>query len=130
MDVRRRHLALVVVLAIVAIPGLAALIDAAGKGAAVMVSVTAMAALFASYVWIVVLGLRSPRDEDAKERLLRWGRAHMVIMIGMPVVLIAAHPWGPATIAVGGGMLIGCHFLYIHTMLVASFILKRRARSG
>jgi hypothetical protein len=125
--VRPRHVALVVGLVIVVVPVLAALIEGAGKSVAVAVAVAAIAVLVASYVWTVLLTVRSFGVEDASERLQRRGRAHILIMLGTPVVVIAAHPWGVATFAVVGGLLV-CQLLFVHAMIVAGLILQRRAR--
>jgi hypothetical protein len=125
IDVRPRHIALLAGLAIVVLPALAVLIEAAGKGVAV--AVAAIATLVASYVRIGRLTVHSFGDEDARERVQRAGRAHILIMLGTPLVLIAAHPWGMATFAVAGAVLI-CQVLFVHAMIVAGLILQRRAR--
>jgi hypothetical protein len=127
MDVRPRHVALLAGMAIVIVIALRALIETAGKGVAVTVLVAALAALVVSYVWTAVLTMRLIGREDAKARLLRRGRAHILMMLGMPLVLIAAHPWGLATFAIGGGILVVCQVILSHGMVVAAFILRRRA---
>jgi hypothetical protein len=127
MDVRPRQIALLAGLAIVVALAIAALTEAAGKAAAVAIAVAAVAVLVASYVWIGLLTVRSRGDEGARERVRRWGRAHILIMLGAPLVVIAAHPWGMATIVVAGAVLL-CQLVFVHTVIAVGLILRRRAR--
>jgi hypothetical protein len=106
---------------------LAAVLDAAGKDAAVAVAVAAIAVLIASYVWLGVVVVRAFGDADAMNRVRRRGRTHIAIMFGTPLVLVAAHPWGMATVALAGVMFL-CQSLFTHAMIVAGLIMQRRAR--
>jgi hypothetical protein len=123
---RRRTLAIFAVLAVLLVPALALLIDAAGHRVAVAVAVAALAALAASYVRIWRLTVRSLGAENAKERLERAGLAHMLIMLSTPLIVIAAHPWGTATFVVAGGVLL-LQPLFLHATIVAGLIRQRRA---
>jgi uncharacterized membrane protein len=49
-------------------------------------------------------------------------------MFGAPLVVMAAHPWGPATVAVAAGAWVVCHVVFLHWTIVAGLILRRRAR--
>jgi hypothetical protein len=46
-------------------------------------------------------------------------------MLGTTLILIAAHPWGMATFAVGGGAIVGCQLL-LHATVVVMAIRHRR----
>jgi putative flippase GtrA len=104
----------------------AVLTEAAGQDVAVAVAIAAIAALVASYVRIGLLTLRSLGQPDATERMERRGRAHLLIMLGAPLVVLAARPWGMATIAVAGAMFL-CQPLFLHAMVVAGLLRQRRA---
>jgi hypothetical protein len=127
MDVHRRQIVLLIALAIVVVPVLAALIEAAGKDVAVAVTVAALVVLIGSYVRIGLLTARSFEDEDAKERLPRQAETHFLIMLGAPMVIVAAHPWGLATVAVAGAVLL-FQLVFVHTMIVAGLIRQGRVR--
>jgi putative flippase GtrA len=116
VDVRRRHLALAVGLAIVLVPGLALLMEEAGHGVAVSVAVAAIATLVGSYVLNARVRVRSLEDEDTKARLQHRVRTHVLIMFGAPLLVLAAHPWGKATFAVAGGMLV-LQAVFTHAMI-------------
>jgi hypothetical protein len=133
MDVSPRHLAGVVGLAVVGMGVLSAAIAAAGRGVAIAVAVTAIAVLVASYVWMGLVAVQAGRqrarslgDEDTSDRA-RHLRAHLSIVFGMPLVVIAAHPWGMATIAVAFGVMVACQVVFLHALIVAGLILRRRA---
>jgi len=128
MDVRPRHLFLFTVLAVLLFAVLSVLLEAARKGVALAVALAAIAALVGSYLATWILAFRSLGREDAKERMERRARVHFAIMCGMPLVIIAARPWGPVSFAVAGGVLMVCQFLSIHAMLVTGLVHRRRAR--
>jgi hypothetical protein len=130
MDVRPRHIALFTVLAVVGVGLLSSLIEAAGQDVALAVAIAAIALLVASYVWAVLTAVRSPGPEHASEVLQRRARVLIPVQIATPLVVLAAHPWGIATLPVAFGVLFVCHLLFIHALLVAGFILQRRARQA
>ena len=104
-------------------------IAAAGHEVAVAVAVGALAALIGSYVRIGVLTITLFGKENARERLLRAGYVHLAIVVGAPLVLFAARPWGAVTLVVGFAALMGCHALYTYVAVAASVVRRRRANA-
>jgi putative flippase GtrA len=113
--------------AVVSTVGLGVAIDAAGRQVAVVAAVTALAAMVASYAWTAVLSFRLFGQDDARDRLRRWARVHLAIIATAPLVLLAAHPWGPATLALGMGVWVVGHFLYMQSVLITGLVRRRRA---
>jgi hypothetical protein len=128
MAVRPRTIALLAGLGIAVVVATSALVEAAGHEAAVAVALAAIALLIGSYVSTVVIAVRSFGKEDARDRMLRWGRVQLVFMFITPLVLIAAHPWGMATFAVLGAVLI-LQPLFAHGMVIVGLIVQRRRTS-
>jgi hypothetical protein len=116
---------------------LGGVLEEAGMGAQVAVAVAAIAALVLSYVWLIVASLRAGRrlaaGEDEGEvsastrRQVRW---IPVVLMLFPFLMLAARPWGMATIAVAGGAYVLSHFAYIHVILVAGLMQRRRTRGA
>jgi putative flippase GtrA len=120
---RRRLIVLVLALALTAVLGAA--FEAAGREVAAAVTIAALVALFVAYAGTALLMLRSAADPRARELLRRRGVVPFVTMLGTTLILIAAHPWGMATFAVGGGAIVGCQFL-LHATVVVMAIRHRR----
>jgi hypothetical protein len=130
MRIRRRHVALYLGLAITVVPLLALLLEEAGHGVALAVAIAALAAVPVSYALIGLAIIRSYGHEDANKReMQRRARAHIPIMFGMPLVVIAAHPWGLASGAVALMAMFLCQGLFLHTIIVTGLILRRRDRA-
>jgi hypothetical protein len=130
MDLRLRHIALFGGLSAVGMILIAMVVDTAGHGVALAVAVTAIAILVGSYVRVGLLVMRAYRDEDTRKLALhRRTRVHLPIMFGAPLVVMAAHPWGVASFAVAMGGLMLCQVVFLHWMIVAGLILRRRART-
>jgi hypothetical protein len=130
MDSSPPRIALLAGLAVVGVAVLWVAIDAAGRDVAVAVAAAAIAVLVASYVRRGLVAVRSFGDEDACESLRRMALAHVRIMLATPLVLIAAHPWGPATVVAAFGVVGVCHFLFFYTMIVAGLILQLDLRAS
>jgi heme exporter protein D len=96
---------------------------------AVAVTVVMLLVLVATYAGTGVLMLRSMHDERARERVRRLRAAPILVLLITPLVLTAAHPWGPATIALGFGLMVGCQ-AFLHGMIVVQAIRHGRARPG
>ncbi|HEX8744576.1 MAG TPA: hypothetical protein VF712_15730 [Thermoleophilaceae bacterium] len=122
------RIALLFVLAFVATGLLALLLEEAGDDAALAAAVAAIAVLVGSWVRVWVLAVRSGTDEDARSRLRDRIRPHVPIIIAAPLVIVAAHPWGTVSYAVALGIGILCQFLFLHSLLVANFVWRWRAR--
>ena len=142
MDSRSRLLAVVMGVPIAAAAVVAVVVQTAGKEVALGVAITAIVLLVSSYLWTWLLTFRigsyrarSLGDDDERvrrlgERVRRRAPVHMAIMCGAPLVILAAHPWGRATIAVAFGVLVVCHFLFLHALIITGFVLKRRAQTS
>jgi hypothetical protein len=126
MELLARRFKLVVVLATAVPLALFPLFHAAGKGVAVAATVVALAMVVTAYVGSALLILRLPGDQRAEELLRRWGSAPVVIMFGASLVVIAAHPWGIATAAVGLGVMFASQ-LSIHAAIVVVALRQRRS---
>lgn len=130
-----RHVEIFVGLAVGVTAVLAVVLEAAGEDVQLAVAVAAIAVLVASYASIGLLAVRlfrgrSAEDEEAGRRALRRRtRVHFPILLATPLVILAAHPWGMASVAVAFGILGVGQALFLHVMLVVGFILKRRART-
>ena len=136
MEMRTRQLVMIFALILVGVPVLWAVFEAAPHEVAVGVSVAAIAALVGYYVYAGVVVLREARrgpgaaeDDEARKAAIR-GRLRylMPMVIGVPMLVFAAHPWGIASVVVGFAALILCQFLFLHITLAAGFILQRRSR--
>jgi putative flippase GtrA len=93
----------------------------------VAMALAAITAIIASYSWMGVLTFRAAGNEQGSERKRRYMRVHALILGGAALVLATAHPWGPATMALGCGVVVGCHVLYIQAIIIGGLILQRRA---
>ena len=127
MEVRKRTIGLLAVAVLVAWPALYVLFEAADRTVGLAVAIAAIAVLVGSYVSVATLVVRAAGDEQASERIrsLRF-RAHIPIMLIAPMVIMAAHPWGMATVAVAAGLLALCHWFFLHAMFIVAFVLHRR----
>ena len=125
MELSPRRFALLLVVAVGLVAVLYQLIGAAGHGVALAVAVTALAVLVAVYVGAGLLMLRALRDQRARELLQRRGQMPVLVMLATPLILIAAHPWGAATMVVGLGVMLACQF-FLHAMVVVVAIRGRR----
>jgi amino acid permease len=117
---------------------LAVAVEAAGKGVALAVATAAIAAMVLSYVSMIVILVRGYADGDttgehATERVRRRSFIHMLVAFTMPYVVVAAHPWGIASIAVGFGVLVACQAVLLHVTIILQVLdgrRRRRARSS
>jgi hypothetical protein len=126
MEMSPRRFKQLLVLAVVAAIALYPLFEAAGKRVAAGVAIATLAVLVAVYLWTGLLMVRAVRDQRARELLKRRGYAPASAMIATPLILIAAHPWGAATLVVGAGAMVGCQF-FLHATIVVVAIRGRRA---
>ena len=127
MVLSRRRRVLFVILLVVLVPVLALGFEAVGQQVAAAVTIAALVLLFAVYAATAMLMLRSARDPRARELLQRRGILPFLVLLATTLILVAAHPWGMATFAVGGGALVGCQFL-LHATVVVMAIRHRRDR--
>ena len=129
MDLRPGRLIGLMCAAVVGMIALAMVLEAAGGGAALAVAIGAIVVLVGSYARVLVVAIRATGDEDArKHRLQTLTRTHLPIVAGTPLVIMAAHPWGTASLAVAFGTLAAGQVLFLHALLVAGLILRRRSR--
>jgi hypothetical protein len=113
-------------------PALAVAIEAAGHDVAVGVTFAAIAVLVISYGRIGVAMTRgfTQSETEQKEsvaRINRWVRFHMFVVLGFPLVVMAAHPWGIETIVVAAGGL-AAQGMFLNVMVLAGHLAKRRAQ--
>jgi predicted MFS family arabinose efflux permease len=126
MDARLRSAALIVGSIVAAAVAVALLVEATGKGVALATAVAAIVACIAVTLRVVLLLVRAAGDPNASERLRRFRFGpHVGILVGAPIIVAAAHPWGVASAAVGGTLLLVCHLI----LVVGSVTLHRRARA-
>lgn len=118
-------LLLVVVLAIMLEP-LVASVDHRVRLALALAALVALPASFASRL---LAALRAARARQSGEQVQVRIRAHVAIMAIAPLVVMGAHPWGTASIAVAFGALVLCQVLFLHALIVAGLIMQRRART-
>jgi hypothetical protein len=142
MDSRSRLLAVVMGVPLAVAAVVAVVVQAAGKEVALGVAITAIVLLVSSYLWtcrltfrIASYRARSLGHDDERvrrqgERVRRRTPVHMAIMCGAPLVILAAHPWGRATIAVAFGVPVVCHFLFLYALIITGLVMKRRAQSS
>lgn len=105
----------------------ALLVEATGKGVAIAIAAVAIFVCLGQSVWFVRLLLRAARDEDAVDlRRVRFP-VHAAIVIAGPWLVAAAHPWGMASLAVGGALLIVCHLITTAGSVLLHTRVRRRA---
>jgi hypothetical protein len=103
-------------------------LEAAGRSVALGVAIAALAAMVLSYVRMAVMIMRAYGDEQAAERVRRYSPMHMAIVFAAPLVVTAAWPWGPASVAVGFAALMVCQFVFLHVGVAVTLVRQRRAR--
>ena len=124
MELSPRRFVLLLGLVVGVVLMLYRLFEAAGKSVEVAVAVAALALLVAVYLGTGLVMLRAARDPRARDLLQRRGYVPIFAMVATPLILIAAHPWGVATFAVGGGAMVACQ-LFLHAMIVVAAVRGR-----
>lgn len=122
----------------IALAAFSAVIHAAGRQVAIAVAVAALVGLVGSYVRLTVLIVRvaqlraraAAAGDDAAEYIRRPSRVHFAMVVVAPLLVLSSRPWGNATFVVAGGTMLGCQILFVHALVVAGVVFRRRRQSN
>jgi hypothetical protein len=97
--------------------------------AALLVMVLTVAHFLAKYAEALRRGGALTADSDAQPDLRRTALLHMAVLWSMPLVVMAAWPWGPVSMVVAWVAAWFCQLALSHGLIVLGILARRRART-